>query len=443
MTFKKYTAPLMLHLAAGLLGAAGHAAAEDSVAAESWALHGQLTNVTQKHSGFDAPYQGQNSLDGHGRTEQTTDITLYAGLRLATNTELWLNPEIDHGFGLSNTVGMAGFPSGEAYKVGANTPYLRLPRAFVRSVFALGDAREAVAGAANTLAGSQAADNVTVTFGKFSVTDIFDTNRYAHDPRGDFLNWSVIDAGAFDYAADAWGFSYGLAAEWNQGTRSARAGLFQLSSEPNGKITSVDSKAYMLVAELEQRYQWREHPGKVKLLGFANHANMARYDDAVRLAGRVGGVPDVAQVRRSAWRSGVALNLEQELDADVGLFARASVNDGAKEAYEFTEINRSLSLGAVFGGARWGRPQDSVGLAMVANGLSGAARGYFSQGGIGILIGDGGLSYGAEKIVESYYAAHLNQHLSLSLDLQRANNPAYNRARGPVNIYAMRLHAEF
>ncbi|HJV01816.1 MAG TPA: carbohydrate porin [Burkholderiaceae bacterium] len=416
----------------------------ESVAPETWAIHGQLTNVTQGHQRFSSPYHGQNSLDAAGRTEETTDLTLYAGVRLPGGTELWLNPEIDQGFGLSNTVGMAGFPSGEAYKVGADTPYLRLPRAFVRHTFALGGPAEAVAAAPNQLGGTRTQDNVVLTAGKFSVTDVFDTNSYAHDPRGDFLNWSLIDAGAFDYAADAWGFTYGAALEWNQGSRTARAGVFQLSAQPNGKIIRPSLSQFMLVAELEQRYQWDGHGGKVKLLGFANHASMARYADAVRqAAGAAPEVPSLAGVRHMAWRTGLAMNLEQELTADVGLFARASINDGAREAYEFTEINRSLSAGVAIKGAAWGRPDDTVGMAAVVNGLSGDARAYFAQGGIGILIGDGGLQYGAEKIAEAYYAARLGKHLSLTLDLQEASNPAYNRSRGPVHLLAARVHAEF
>lgn len=442
--------PLLLPGAATAQDAAPDQA-EIAVAAapEDWAVHGQFTNVTQKHRRFTSPYQGQNSLDAAGRTEETSDVTVYAGVRLPFGTELWLNPEIDQGFGLSNTVGMAGFPSGEAYKVGANTPYLRLPRVFVRHVFALGGTQgeagavEAVDAAPNQLGGVRAQDNLTLTAGKFSVTDIFDTNSYAHDPRSDFLNWSLIDAGAFDYAADAWGFTYGAALEWTQGSRTVRAGVFQLSAQPNGKIIRPDASQYMLVAELEQRYRWDSHAGKVKLLAFANRARMARYADAVLAAGGSGAAPDVADVRRSAWRTGLALNIEQEVAAGVGVFARASVNDGAKEAYEFTEINRSLSAGVAVKGAGWGRPDDTVGIAAVANGLSADARRYFEQGGIGILIGDGGLQYGAEKIAEAYYAARLDPHVSLSLDLQRASNPGYNRSRGPVHLLALRLHAEF
>lgn len=423
------------------LALTGLVAASATAAPEDWAVHAQATNVYQKNASFRSSYSGPNSLDARGDTEETTDLTLYAGLRLGRATELWINPEIDQGFGLADTTGMAGFPSGEAYKVGAHAPYLRVPRLFVRHVLALGAEAEAVEGAANQLAGSLPKDSLTITAGKFAVTDIFDGNRYAHDPRADFLNWAVIDAGAFDYAADPWGFTYGVAAELARGARSWRAGLFQLSPLPNDKIVKPRFGQYMLVGELEQRYQWRGHPGALRLLGFANKARMGRYDEAVAQAGP--GTPDLALVRRPGWRAGLALNLEQELDAGIGLFARASANDGSKEAYEFTEINRSLAAGLVLEGARWGRDGDRFGVAAVANHLSGDARAYLARGGVGILIGDGALSYGAEKIVEAYYAARLAPWLNLSFDVQHASNPAYNKSRGPVPIYALRLHAQF
>lgn len=416
---------------------------EEVQSAETWAVHGQFTNVTQRHPSFTSPYSGANSLQPNGRAEETTDITLYLGRRLWRGAELWLNPEIDQGFGLNDTVGMAGFPSGEAYKVGANTPYLRLPRAFIRQVIPLGGSAEDKPSAANQLAGPMPANNLVLTVGRFSVVDIFDTNSYAHDPRADFLNWSVIDAGAFDYAADAWGYTYGAAAEWTQDWWTLRGGLFQLSRVPNGKVTGVDFSQYMLTGEAEARHQWRGHPGKVKVLAFLNRARMGNYRDAVQLASQTGDTPDMSLVRRKRSRPGLSINVEQELSSDLGAFLRASVNDGSKEAYEFTEINRSLAAGLSMKGNRWARPDDTVGLAAVVNGLSGAARSYFAAGGLGILIGDGALDYGPEKIVETWYSMKVNRHISVALNYQHVNNPAYNRDRGPVSIYSLRVHSEF
>ncbi len=410
---------------------------------EAWALHGQLTNITQKHSVFTSPYSGRNSLSASGPMEETTDITLFAGVRLWRGAEFWLNPEIDQGFGFDNTVGVAGFPNGGAYKLGSNAPYLRLPRAFIRQVIPLGGAEEKVEAAANQLGGTQAADNLTLTLGKFAVVDIFDTNSYAHDTRADFLNWSVIEAGTFDYAADSWGYTFGGAAEWTQDWWTLRGGLFQLSSVPNGKVAGVDFSEYSVIAEAEARHQWQGHPGKMKLLAFVNRGNMASYQDAVQLGLATGTTPDVALVRRFGSRSGLALNLEQELSSDIGVFARLSQNGGSKETYEFTDINKSLSAGLSLKGDRWGRHDDTVGVAAVVNALSNDARDYFAAGGLGVLVGDGALNYGPEKIVEMYYSLRLMAHVALTLDYQHVTNPAYNRDRGPVAFYGIRLHADY
>ncbi len=176
----------------------------DQALPERWNLHGQFTLVKQYHPSFTSPCEGPNSLSSARNGEETTDLTLFAGIRLWNGGTFYVNPEIDKGFGLSDTLGVAGFPSGEAYKVGKSKPYLRLHRAFLRQVFDLGGASQTIDPSANEVGGVRSADNVTLTVGKFSVVDIFDTNSYAHDSRGDFLNWSVINAAAFDYAADAW-----------------------------------------------------------------------------------------------------------------------------------------------------------------------------------------------------------------------------------------------
>jgi high affinity Mn2+ porin len=415
---------------------------DDGATPSNTGLHLQLTNVTQRHPRFNSPYSGTNSLGAVGRSDETTDITAYLGVRLWRGGELWVNPEVDQGFGFNKTVGVAGFPSGEAYKIGAYTPYLRVPRLFIRQTIALGGSSQATEASPNQLAGSTTTNNLVVTVGKFAVVDVFDTNRYAHDPRADFLNWSVIDAGTFDYAADAWGFTYGAAAEWNAGAWTARAGLFQLSRVPNGKIVAADFSQYSFIAELEHRHQWFGGDGKLKVLAFDNRGKMGSYADAVALAQQTGNPPDTSLVRRKSSRSGIALNFEQTLHDGVGFFGRAGYNDGSKEAYEFTEINRSAMAGLAFDGKLWGRSDDTFGVAAVVNQLSRPARAFFAAGGTGILIGDGRLDYGNEKIVESYYSARLNSFAKLSFDCQRIVDPAYNRDRGPVMVYSLRLHLE-
>ena len=398
--------------------------------------------MTQFHPGFHSPYQGPNSLDPHDQVDETVDITLFAGLRLWQGAAVYANPELDQGFGLSDTLGVAGFPSGEAYKVGSNPPYVRLPRAFFRQVIDLGGAEESVPDGPNQLADTQTADRVTLTAGKFAAVDLFDTNRYAHDPRADFLNWAVIESAAFDYAADAWGYTYGMAAEWKQSWWTLRGGVFDMSEAPNTKELDSGFSQVAYLLELEERHTLWSHAGAARLLGWINDARMASYRDALRLGEETGAIPNTALVRKRQARGGLALNVEQEIVPNLGAFLRLSTNDGRKEAFDFADVNRSVSAGLAAGGAAWGRPDDAIGLAAVLNGLSGDARDYFAAGGLGILIGDGQLRYGAETILETYYSLRALRWLSLSLDYQYIQNPAYNRDRGPVSVFGFRIHAE-
>jgi high affinity Mn2+ porin len=426
------------------LGQAAPVQSESAVADQkNWDLRGQLTHEWQWHPAFTAPYSGTNSMNAARETKETTDVTLYAGLRLSGNSEIWANLEEDQGFGLSDTLGLAGFSSGEAYKVGESYPYFRIPRFFYRKTIGLGGKAQHVEADANQFDKQQTADNVILTVGKFSVVDVFDTNAYAHDPRGDFMNWSIVDAGAFDYAADAWGYSIGGALEWTRSDWTLRGGLFDLAKTPNNKVLDPKFSQYETVVELEKRFQLSNHPGKVKLLSFLNRGNMGNYADAVQLAQQTHATPETALVRRFSSRPGLALNLEQEIAPGLGGFMRASVNRGSKEAHDFTEINRSCSAGLALSGSRWGRKGDTAGAAAAVNALSGAAQAYFAAGGIGILIGDGNLNYGEEKILETYYSLAATEHIKLAFDYQHVANPAYNRDRGPISISSARLHVEF
>jgi len=234
----------ILGLTAGLL--ACPAMAQDALLIPDWlAIHGQSTFTLQGTPGFSSPYDGGNSLAPHQRKE-TIDATLFAGLTPWAGGELWINPEVDQGFGLSNTLGVAGFPSAEAYKVGKKKPYVRLQRLFFRQTIGLGGDTEDADGEQNQFAGRRRSERIVLTVGKFGVGDVFDTNKYAHDPRGDFLNWTLVDAGAFDYAADAWGYSTGVAAEWYQGPWTLRFGGFNLSKIPNGETLEQGFGQYQL-----------------------------------------------------------------------------------------------------------------------------------------------------------------------------------------------------
>jgi high affinity Mn2+ porin len=420
------------------------AVAEEAPQPERWSLHGQATFIEQYHPAFRSLVRGKNSLDPGSRGNETFNATLYAGARLWDGGEAYADLEVDQGFGLSNTTGLAGFSNGEGSKVGKAVPYVRLQRLFFRQTFDLGGDTQTVDAEANQLAGTRTADNLVLTAGKFTVTDMFDTNAYAHDPMKDFLNWSIIDSGAYDYAADAWGYSYGIAAEWTQEWWTLRGGLFDMSRLPNDTKLVRGFGQYELVVEGEERHTFWDHPGKVRVLAYFNRGRMGSYKDAVALGLATHMTPDTALVRRPATRPGGALNIEQELDNSVGAFVRLSINDGSEEAFEYTEINRSLAAGLSLKGSSWGRGDDTVGVAGVVNGISRSARSYFAAGGIGILIGDGSLArYGTEDIAELYYDASLTKWLNATADYQFVANPAYNRDRGPVSILGARIHAQF
>ena len=421
------------------------ASASQEIASEGFAVHGQATFVEQVTAPFHAPYRGPNSLSS-GQGAETFDMTLFGGARLWSGAEAWINPEIDQGFGLDGTLGLAGFPSGEAYKVGRSHPYWRVPRLFVRQTLDLGGDRQLLDAVANQLGGSQSANRWVFTVGKFAIPDIFDANQYAHDPRRDFLNWTAVEAGSFDYAADAWGYTVGAAAEWYQGVWTLRAGVFDLSNVPNSETLDPGFHQFQWVGEVQRRHEIMGMPGKLLVTLFDSRGRMALLNDAVSRAQASGESihETLVAVRHYRDRPGVSLNLQQQLSSDLGMFARAGKASGNAEAYEFTDVDRTISAGLSLKGKRWGRADDTVGLAGIVNGISAARERFLNAGGLGILVGDGQLPHpGLEQILETYYELAVAQWAQLTLDYQYVINPAYNTERGPVSIFAVRLHAQF
>jgi len=406
-------------------------------------IHGQSTYVNQYAPSFRSPYRGPNSLVPKSGRE-TWDATLYTGLRLWQGAELWINPEIDQGFGLSQTVGVAGFPSGEAYKVGNNYPYIRVPRMFIRQTIGLSGEAEEVESGLNQFGGVRLSNRLVVTLGKFAVTDIFDTNKYAHDPRIDFLNWALIDTGTFDYAADSWAYTYGTAVEWYQDRWTLRAGIFDLSIAPNSAVLDPGFRQFQLVFEVEKRHDLWGQPGKVALTGYLTRGRMGRYRDAIQLAAITGTPADIAAVRHYRSRGGISLNVEQQILPDLGFFARTGLASGGVEPYEFTDVDRTIAAGLSLSGTRWGRPDDTVAIAGVINSISSAHQAFLNAGGLGILVGDGKLPHpGGEYIAEAYYKINIWGRAFATVDLQYITNPGYNRDRGPVWVPGFRFHAEF
>jgi high affinity Mn2+ porin len=422
----------------------GNASDSGAVDPSSWNVHGQLTFIEQGYPAFRSPYQGANSLTGASQIQNTTSATAFVGYRPWDGTEIYVNPELMQGFGLNNTLGVAGFPNGEAQKSNFPMPRIDIARVFVRQTFGLGGEQETIEDGPNQLAGKQDISRITVTAGRFAVLDIFEGNAYSHDPRVDFLNWNMYCCGSYDVTMDKIGYTWGAAAELNQKSWALRAGYFLVPVVSN--VNSYDAHIFErgeYIGELELRYSLLSQPGKLRLMGWANIANTGSYADALAMPVTTPNYPDITQTRHVRTNYGFVANMEQAITSDLGIFSRASWSPGLVEIIGWTDCDQSLSFGAVLKGSAWGRPDDKIGVAGMVEGLSPLARAYFAAGGLGILIGDGRLNYRPEQILEAYYAYSLNKWATLTFDYQFIDNPGYNADRGPVSVFSGRLHAQF
>lgn len=426
-------------------GSAGETSSGEDwpIRAEDWNVHWQSTFIEQGYFSFHSPYQGPNSLSGDTQFCNTFSATAFVGLRLWDGAQLYFDPEVDQGFGLSQTLGVAGFPNGEAQKASYPVPRLNIDRVIVRQTFGLGGEQATVEDGPNQLPERRDVSRITLTAGRLSVGDGFGLNAYAQDPRTQFLDWNIYGSGSYDWTMDKPGFTWGAFAELNQKRWALRAGYFLEPTESNGNAfdLNVPTRGQYLV-EPELRYSLFSLPGVLRLMAWATRANMGSYADAVAMPVGTPGYPDITQTRQVRFTYGFVANVEQTVTRDLGVFSRASWTPGLVEVMGWTDCDESVSLGLLLTGDRWHRPDDRVGLAGVVEGLSPQAQAYFAAGGMGIVIGDGRLDYRPEAIAEAYYAVGVTSWAQLTLDYQLVVNPAYNSDRGPVPIYALRLHVE-
>ena len=411
---------------------------------DNWNVHAQATFLPQAYPAFPSPYAGTNSLPGGGQLQQTWTTTAFLGVRLWQGGEFYLDPELAQGFGLDGTLGLAGFPNGEAQKAGAAFPRIRPQRYYIKQTFGLGGEQEDVADGPNQLAGKRDIDRVTLIVGRFAIGDFFDNNAYAHDPRADFMNWALWESAAYDFPADLPGYTRGAIVELNRRDWAVRAAVVEVPSAPNSDVLTF--KTGGVVAEFEERHTIFDQPGKLRIGGFANSGNTGNYREALAIEAADPSLDIntvMADIRHTNLKYGFYANLEQQVVKDVGFFTRISWNDGQNEILSFTDIDRSLAGGLSIKGSFWGRPNDTVGIGGAVNGLSAAHRDYLAAGGLGLLIGDGRLNYRPEQIFETYYAYSLSKNLTVAADYQLFVNPAYNADRGPVSVFSGRLHGEF
>ena len=429
-------------MGAAVLTAAG---ASQAQTVEDWNVGFQLTCVWQARPVIRSPYEGAHSLQGAREKSYSFTATAALRVRLGANTEVYVNPEVAQGVPLSGLTGLAGFTNGEMARTSGASPTVYRARLFARHVIGLSDETEDMAPAMNQLGSKYATRRITLTAGNLSVLDIFDANVFSHDPRSQFLNWTVMTHGAYDFAADARGYSWGVAAEYQGDGWALRAGRFVQPREPNQlALDSRIGRHFGDQIEVERRYELdKDRPGVVRVLAYRNRTVMARYDDALALAAATGSTPSLDAVRTGEQsKVGVGVNVEQTFSRDLGGFLRAMWADGKTETYAFTEADRSFSFGGSAKGTLWGRPSDTLGVAFAGNTLSTPHRRVLEGGGLTFFLGDGKLNYAAEQIFETFYAFAPMTGLTVSLDYQRIRNPGYNADRGPASFFGMRLHLE-
>jgi high affinity Mn2+ porin len=319
-------------------------------------------------------------------------------------------------------------------------PYLA--RLYVQQTLNFGGEVEKVEPGPNQLAETVSKSRLEVRVGKMAVGDVFDDNAYAHDPRTQFLNWSLFENGAWDYPADTRGYTVGGTVELTMGSWSGRYGIWMEPKSANGlHLDSAVATNHGQAVELEYRWALSEQPGVARVLGYANNAKMGDYRETINTPAF--GMEVTRTRRNGRLKYGFGFSGEQQLAKEVGVFLRAGWDDGRTESWAFTEIDRMVSPGVSVKGTLWGRPEDTFGAAVLLNGLSGDHRSYLSRGGLGFIIGEGQLHYGYEHVVETYYAFKILGTLTLTADYQFVENPAYNKDRGPAHILALRVHVDF
>ncbi len=413
------------------------AAQEPSPLAERFSLHFSSAMAAQGHPTFAASYSGLNSLQPTAELETAFVTGLQLDARLWTGAELIFDPEMSGGRGMSRSVGIAAFPSGLVYRVGDPAPAVYLARLLLRQTLALGGGSVEVAPGANQLAGTRDRDTLTFSVGRLSATDVLDANAFAHDPASQFFDWALIASGAWDYPADTRGYTWGAFADLSLGELSARAGAALLPKSANGLELEWDLRRSLgLVVEGEARWENPLGHGAGRVLAFYNRGPMGSYAQALASPGPA---LDVANTRAPGrTKVGAALSFDQRLSPALGAFLRASFNDGANETWAFTEIDRSIAAGLVHDRVLIGHPLQ-LGAAVVVNGLSGLHRRYLERGGAGFLLGDGALDYGVEMVGDLYARLQLTDFFEASAIWQPVIDPGFNRDRGPVQVFSLRV----
>lgn len=423
----------------------------NSDSTEKWSYHFQFTSIGQGHSNFRSPYSGVNSLQNINEAAMSITSTLFVGRKLWKEAAIYFNPEIAGGKGLSYALGLAGAANGETFRIGSPAPAFYLARGFFQQHISLNANKNFQEADLNQLKGYIPSSRITISAGKFSIADFFDNNIYSHNPRNEFLNWSLMSNGAWDYPANTRGYTWGMVVELIKPNYAIRVSDVLVPKTANGaNLDPQLNKTHGLTLEFEKKTKINNHLGSIKLLAFHNLSRAPSYNDAIHsMALGDSSLNQIIQGKSlgttfSGLKYGFGINISQELSDDIGLFSRVGWNDGQTSTWAFTEIDQTASVGLNIKAKKIKRTDDVLGLAFVVNGISNNHINYLNAGGYGFIIGDGKLPhYGYEQIIETFYKIALAKTLFVTLDYQYIKNPAYNKDRGPVNIFALRAHILF
>ena len=412
-------------------------------------LSAQANFIAQVHPRFDAQYSGPNSFDHAEEQSVSRVVTLYTGFQFDDSTELVLDAESSGWSGLSQGLGLAGFVDLDVVRDPQLSAEPYLARLWLHKVIRLSKQNVEQGRTPLSLLTTIPARRIEITVGKMSLPDFFDFNSVGSDSHMQFMNWTIDNNGAWDYAADTRGYTYAVVLQYYDHDFAARFAEALEPTTANGinlewNLQNAHAENY----ELE--YDPHLIPGRfgaIRLLAFTNYANMGDYHFAIdqfeNQTTKTLKVPNIDDHRGGvALKYGFGLNLEQQLNEQVRVFMRAGWNEGQHESWAYTEVDQTASAGWDVRGDWWRRPNDKWGVAFVVNGISRRHRQYLALGGLGFLLGDGNLSYGPEEIMETYYNFPIMRGLFGAFDLQYINNPGYNRARGPVVVPGLRLHIE-
>jgi high affinity Mn2+ porin len=423
--------------------------AQDPLLSDSaWNFHFQFTGIIQYNAPFHSPYTGQNSFLPNAERAYSVTSTAFLGRKLWSGASAYFNPEMAGGQGLSSTLGIAGFPNGETFRIGSDQTVVYVARIFIKQQINLDKNHfDTLEDGTNQVRERVSQKRLTINFGKFGVADFFDQNAVSHDPRSDFMNWSLMNNGAYDYPANTRGYTYGLIVEYYTPGWVLRAGTALEPTYANGPTLNFNwTKTNSETVEIQKDYSISKQPGTVRLLFYYNTSKAPAYQTVINEY-KNGTDTSLDVIYGKAYggkKYGIGINANQSITSRLNSFFRIGWNDGKTATWAFAEIDNSVSLGLRYYGIGKGRSVDNIGLAFVSNGISADHRDFLNIGGYGFMIGDGKLpNYTRENIAELFYEVKLFENLFATFDYQYVSHPAYNHDRGPVSLLAARVHIYF